>query len=1021
MIPGRWQEVDRIVQAALACPPEAREQLLTQHCRDDSGLRAEVDSLLSASLGAGDFLETPAVVVDRGLGAGEEPLPKQIGDYRVLRRLGAGGMGIVYLAEQQHPARRVALKVIRGGTGGVRGRERFAREAEVLGRLQHSGIAQIYEAGHATTGGVEQAYIAMEYVEGETLTDYVDQAALPISVRLRLFVQICDSVQHAHQKGVIHRDIKPGNILVQRETAVPGGPPTAKILDFGIARINDEDHVDLTLSGPQQLIGTLPYMSPEQLGGNPREVDTRADVYALGVVGFELLSGRLPHDVVGESAPAAIRRIVETAPAVLGRVDARFAGDLETILGKALESDPARRYQSAAALAEDVRRFLRHQPITARPASTLYQLRKFSRRNRGLVVGALAAVFGLVGGTAFAAWKAVEASSERDRARDAELLAETRLQAALHAQREAQEEATVAAAVTKFLRTTLASADPDAADRANATIRDALDRAAAKIGSELAGQPREESAIRLTIGETYRSLGVYPEAETHLLRALELSVENFGEHSAHGAEVLLELGGLRRDQGMHDESKRLLERCLELRLGLPEPPPEDVAAARSALAATLVRMGRHNEAVALHEQALAARRALHGDESLIVAESLATLGIAYRYLNRFEEAERNYRESLAIRRAKLRPGHPHIAVTLHNLGRVLNSQGRYQEASGLLQEAIRLIRAALPGPHPRTANFLSSYAAVLANLGQFAEAERELRDALAMQRTLFPEGHLGIAKTLTELARLPRIRTDAAEARKLLEEADDLVRRFGSADDQWAVATSLVTLFIREGTPERATALVNETIVELRERYGEQHGYVANAYMKLAEIELSAGNLDVALGHTEKSLAIRRNVLGDDHPYVTEGMHNLGYIHREAGNYERARQLLTEAVARRRAELGAGAPLAVGTAFELARTLRAMRADDDAEGVIRDCLQRYKALPGLWPPQRVLECALFLQEIATRRGTPAAFDDEIQSAIGHATERLGADHAYIATVSAAIEAAKTGGAEAKLSGHDTGP
>lgn len=1007
MTPERWCEVDRVIRSALACTPATRSALLDRECGGDVAMRREVESLLAASSAAGDFLESPMIVLGRGgVAVPESKPPTRIGNYHIIRRLGAGGMGIVYLAEQSNPKRRVALKVIRTAAVGARSHMRFAREAEVLGRLKHPGIAQIYEAGQATTDGEDRAFIAMEYVDGETLTDYIDRTRPAVTERLESFAVICDSVHHAHQKGIIHRDLKPGNILVQQEDTVSGRKPMPKVLDFGIARIIDDDSAAVTLSAPQHIIGTLMYMSPEQLEGDGREVDTRSDVYALGVVGYELLSGALPYDVRGKPSTEIIRRITDSAPTPLGHIDGRFSGDLETIFAKALEKDPQRRYDSTAAFAEDIRRFLNKQPIAARPPSTWYQLNKFAQRNSGLVAGVLAAIIGLVGGTTFAVWKAVDARRERDRAVKAEALADMRLNEAIMAQRQAEFDAATAAAVTKFLRETLAAADPESADRSNATIREALDRAAANISEDLYGQPHVEAEIRLTIGKAYHTLGVFPDAAEHLERALELAEVIYRRESLPVADVLLSLGVLRRDMGDHETSEILLAECLRTREALLEAPNPNLASAQSALAATLVRMGRHNEAVELHERALRMQRDLLGDRDPDVAESLARLAIAYRFLGRYDEAEKHYRESLAIRRAALRPDHPHIAVTLHNLGRVLNNMRRYDEAAKVMREAIDIIRRAMPGHHPRTANFLSSYANVLTRLGKFDEAAERVREALEMQRELFPEGHLGMAKTLVELARLSLHQNDADAAYPLLEEADQIAAQFESPDDRWAIATSFVTLYLLRNEPDPAEAIVKERLIDLKDRYGEEHENIAHAYMKLAEIHLSRQQYEPALENVEKSLAIRRRVLAGDHPLVTESIQNLAYVLRRKGDLQRARELLAEAASRQHDHLGPSDLQTIDTTFQLAWLLCELKEDDEAERFLRDCMRGYRNITGDRFAERVLECAMLLQEIAVRRDEPSAFEAEIQSAIAHATERLGANHPYLARVVAKINEAK---------------
>jgi WD40 repeat protein/serine/threonine protein kinase len=347
-----------------------------------------------------------ALETTEGLSA-SAPFPETIGHYRILEKIGEGGMGAVYLAEQDHPRRHVALKMIRPGVMSRGLLRRFEREADLLGRLQHPGIAQIYEAGEVETEVGRQPYFAMEYVDGVELRRYAEQHNLGTRERLELVARICDAAHHAHLKGIVHRDLKPDNVLVVEETTTFGTGDAAKfaqlgqpkILDFGVARATDSDIRMTTVeSEVVQLFGTFPYMSPEQVSGDTRELDTRSDIYALGVMLYELLSGHLPFDLRHKPIPEAARVIREDEPQRLGTVQAAYRGDIETIVGKALEKDPSRRYQSAAELAVDICRYLANEPITAHPPSTFYQLKKFAKRNKGLVAGLALAFLVLVAG-----------------------------------------------------------------------------------------------------------------------------------------------------------------------------------------------------------------------------------------------------------------------------------------------------------------------------------------------------------------------------------------------------------------------------------------------------------------------------------------------------------------------------------------------------------------------------------------------------------------------------------------------
>jgi WD40 repeat protein/predicted Ser/Thr protein kinase len=386
--PERYARVKRLFLAAGSMPKGPRTRFLEAECGGDSALAADVRQLLTADEGSEEFLERPAV--DAGSG-GLAP-GTRLGHFVVERVLGEGGMGMVYEALEEEAGRRVALKVIRPGFVTARLRSRFRHEIRVLGQLRHPGIAQIYEAGTVGAAGEQVPYFAMELVDGRPLLEVA--RGLGVRGRLALIAQVCEAVQHAHQKGVIHRDLKPGNILVEdsaaTDTTGSGGtalPLRVKVLDFGIARAADPEAGTATVrTEAGQLVGTLPYMSPEQARGE--WLDVRSDVYSIGVIAFEALSGRLPHAVRDRPLPEAARIIQEAEPTRLGSVDRALRGDIETIVARSLEKDPRKRYQSAADLGADIRRYLRDEPIVARPHSALYQMRKFARRHRALVASA---------------------------------------------------------------------------------------------------------------------------------------------------------------------------------------------------------------------------------------------------------------------------------------------------------------------------------------------------------------------------------------------------------------------------------------------------------------------------------------------------------------------------------------------------------------------------------------------------------------------------------------------------------
>ena len=776
MTPSKYERVRELFLAAREAPPEQRAAFLAQACGADDELRGEVESLLANDVRDDTFLQTPAlgrsfavrgpeslaepgVENARRAGTGGPlppvPLPAQVGQYRIIELMGQGGMGVVYRAEQENPRRTVALKVIRPGLQSGDLLRRFAHEAQVLGLLQHPGIAQVFEAGTADTGFGPQPFFAMELVRGRPLAEYAEAGRLDVRQRLELLAKVCDAVQHAHQKGVIHRDLKPANILVDDQ-----GQP--KILDFGVARATDADLRATTPETlPGQIIGTLAYMSPEQISGDPGRLDTRSDVYSLGVIGYELLTGRVPLDLSTKTIPQAARTIAEEEPPSLGTLNRAFRGDLATIVGKALEKDKDRRYQSASELAEDIRRFLADEPILARPATTFYQLHKFAKRNKPLVAGVLVAFVALVVGVIGTTTQAVRAIEERNRARAAEQIAEQRRAAA---ETEAQKVQTI----NEFINAMLASADPGREGR-DVRVVDMLKRAAQELETTLASQPEIEAALRDTIGMTYLGLGQARDAEPHLRRALTTRLELLGPEHADTLRSMTNLGMVLLETGELAESADLLQRVLEARRRIQGAEHPQTLDAMGNFANALQRRGSVTEAEALWREALTWQRRVLSPDDPQLATVLNNLGQLLKQLRRPQEAEPLLREALEVYLATYGEEHPQTLATLGNLAMTLKSLRRDAEAETLLRRIVDVRRRTL-GEHPALYMALSNLARVLEDQGRGAEAEPLAREALeGMRAAIGPEeestlvAENNLASLLVALGR-------AAEAEPLYEE-----------------------------------------------------------------------------------------------------------------------------------------------------------------------------------------------------------------------------------------------------------
>lgn len=675
----RHEKITEVFLTASDLPSEERESYLEEQCTGDAGMLRTILAMLANDESHPEFLAQPALGtafgtpnIDASVDDQNEDIPASIGDFKIERMLGSGSMGIVYLAEQRNPQRHIALKVIRPGPATEDLVKRFERESRILARLQHPGVAQIFESGIADTDSGPRPYFAMEFVRGMPITEYVEGQGLGIDERLVLLCQLCDAVHHAHQKGIIHRDLKPANILVNEN-----GQP--KILDFGVARATESD-MQMTTMGTElgRLVGTITYMSPEQLLSDSNAIDTRSDVYSLGVIGYRILGGTLPYDLENKMILEAARIIREVEPVRLRSVKTALSGDVDTIVHKAIDKEREQRYQSAVEFGADLERYLCHEPILARPASMSYKFRKFARRNRVFIGSIFLALVAILAGTSVAIHQMYAARNEARRAAEAEQLA---------------------AAQRDFLRSVLTQASPDVQANHNVTLLEVLQHAAKSLDGLFHDQPEAEASLRSTLGYTFATLRDFSAAEKQLMREREL------------LEPVTPL-----------DDVRLLKNA-------------------QLLTHSLVEQGRTEDAAPYLEQSLAYHRKQFGPEDMQTLSLMLTYSRYYGKIGNVDRYAELLNEILDVVRRIRSDAHPLALICKAELSKVYEAKGDLEKAEELLTSVLEGRRRKFGPDHKDTLTAMHNLAGIYIKRKKFDAAKELLERALPGQRRIWGEDH----------------------------------------------------------------------------------------------------------------------------------------------------------------------------------------------------------------------------------------------------------------------------------------
>jgi serine/threonine protein kinase/tetratricopeptide (TPR) repeat protein len=883
MDPQRWERIKQLFQEAVEA--DDRETFLEVACRNDPETRAEVEALLAADAEVEPSRGAPAVPVE----VDEQP-GTLIGPYKILQRLGEGGFGVVYMAEQTEPVRRrVALKVIKLGMDTRQVVARFEAERQALALMDHPNIARVFDAG-ATEGG--RPYFVMELVKGVPITQYCDDAKLDTRARLALFRSVCAAIQHAHQKGIIHRDLKPNNVLV----ALHDGEAVPKVIDFGIAKATDRQLTEKTLFTEfRQMIGTPEYMAPEQAEMSGLDVDTRADIYSLGVMLYELLTGTKPMDlkeVLSDGYEALLRTIKEldppkpstristlgqrlvaiarqrdTRPAMLGK---QLRGELDWIVMRSMEKDRRRRYETANALAMDVQRYLNDEPVHAGPPSALYRARKYVRRNRVGVTIAAGVFLALSTGIAFAGHGYFEAKRETRLADDARTRWLNRkrdadeARTAVREQRDVVEREAAAAqtqvkkaeTVVTLVREMLTAANPRETKGPNYTVQAFLDDFARDLGKRLESEPEVEATVRNLVGAAYMQLGEYGHAQAHVDRVLSMG----GLPANERADGLLTAASLARLRGDFEDAEAKAREALAAR-GKSAAPGQRVRDLLQ-LAFALSYRGLYDEAKAVAGRA----RPIAGDDDRLAADVIVLLGTVDVWAGYAQRGARQLEEALRRQRRVFGEEHPTVAQTMGLLGQACLRAGDPLKAERFLRAALELVRRVSGDDHYHTASIWAYLAEAQASLERLAEAESSVRKAIGIHReslgnvrsTALLENQLGII-----LNRQGRF----AEAEQIHKRNIELFTRREEPRDLASALANLSSVYRGKGRLLEAIELRKRALALWGE--GSTHPQALITRASIGSLCRSAGLYEESERELRAAAQGFRETLGERHPHVT--------------------------------------------------------------------------------------------------------------------------------------------------------
>jgi serine/threonine protein kinase/tetratricopeptide (TPR) repeat protein len=946
-------ERDVFIAALQKDDPAERQAYLDEACARQPELRKQVETLLRLYEGAGSFLEQPAAELP-ATGALHEaaesaPSPEApgalIGPYKLLEQIGEGGMGTVWMAQQQEPVKRlVAIKLVKAGMDSRQVIARFEAERQALALMDHANIARVLDAG-ATSAG--RPYFVMDLVKGVPITRYCDEHRLTPGQRLELFLPVCQAVQHAHQKGVIHRDLKPSNVLV----ALYDGKPVPKVIDFGVAKAAGQPLTDKTLvTGFGAIVGTLEYMSPEQAEVNQLDIDTRSDIYSLGVLLYELLTGSPPFSrkelekagmlemlrVIREQEPSrpstklsssdalpALSAKRSTEPAKLTKL---VRGELDWIVMKALEKDRGRRYETANGFATDVQRYLAGEPVLAVPPSQWYRLTKFARRNKSPVIAVGTVLLALLAGVVGTALGLIEAKRQERIAVGEAGMAEAarRLEAEQRNKaEEAAREATQARLQTqtrleqiqkgnKLLGSIFADLDlhklNEEGQKLELVLGERLKAAAAGLKGDTIGDPRVVAELQAVLAESLRGLSYYREAI-----------------------------------GLDEEARATCTRLLG-------PEHYDTLTCMVNLGKDYVHAGQFDKALPLLEEALARVRATLGAEHPLTLGCMGSLATAYQEAGQIHKGVPLLEETFTFMKKKHGPDHPTTLVSMNNLATAYQHNGQPEKALPLAQETFERMKRALPPDHPAAFLCMSNLAGAYMETRQCDKALPLFEETFTRTRTKLGPNHHATLVSMANLAAGYRETGKVKKALPLAEEAFTRAKATLGPDhlNTLIIMITLASTYLEAGQADKGLALAEEALTRMKTSLGPDHPRTLEAMRQLASDYRKAGRLENALPLLEVALPRLRAKFGVDHPYTVEALHNLGVGYMMTRQLDKAIPLLEESLKRLRATLGPDHPDSFHTMLQLVGCYLEARRPSQAEKLLVEviALQRRKTADG---------------------------------------------------------------------------